>query len=86
MGNICCHAVYKFLSFHLLSKNLRIGIYETINLPVVLYGREIWSLTLSEEHRLIMFKNCALRRIFDRIGKNVRVKLLKVLLHNLCSS
>jgi hypothetical protein len=33
-------------------------------LPVVLYGCETWSLTLREEHRLIVFKNGVLRRIF----------------------
>jgi hypothetical protein len=36
----------------LLSKNLKIRIYKTIILPVVLYGCETWSLTLREEHRL----------------------------------
>jgi hypothetical protein len=33
-------------------------------LPVVLYGCEIWSLTLREEHKLSVFKNRVLRRIF----------------------
>jgi hypothetical protein len=36
----------------LLSKNLKIRIYKTIILLVVLYGCEIWSLTLREEHKL----------------------------------
>jgi hypothetical protein len=31
---------------------------------VVLYGCETWSLTLREEHRLRVFKNRVLRRIF----------------------
>jgi hypothetical protein len=39
-------------------------IYKTIILPVVLYGCETWSLTLREEHRLRVFKNRVLRRIF----------------------
>jgi hypothetical protein len=38
-----------------LSKNIKIRIYKTIILPVVLYGCETWSLTLREEHRLRMF-------------------------------
>ena len=33
----------------LLSKNLKIKIYRTIILPVVLYGCEAWSLTAREE-------------------------------------
>jgi hypothetical protein len=32
--------------------------------PVVLYGCETWSLTLREEHRLTVFVNRVLRRIF----------------------
>jgi hypothetical protein len=54
----------KYLSSYLLSKNLKIGIYKTIILPVVLYGSETWSLTLREEHRLRLFENRVLRRIF----------------------
>jgi hypothetical protein len=39
-------------------------IYETIILPVILYGSETWSLTLREEHWLRVFENKVLRRIF----------------------
>jgi hypothetical protein len=52
------------LSSRLLSKNIKIRIYETMILPVVLYGCETWSLALREEHRLRMFENRVLRRIF----------------------
>ena len=52
------------LSSSLLSKNLKIKIYRTIILPVVLYGCETWSLTLREERRLRVFENRMLRRIF----------------------
>jgi hypothetical protein len=52
------------LSSRLLSKNLKIRIYKTIILPVVLYGCKTWSLTLREEHRLRVFGNRVLRRIF----------------------
>jgi hypothetical protein len=48
----------------LLSKNLKIKIYRTIILPVVMYGYETWSLTLREERRLRVFENRMLRRIF----------------------
>jgi hypothetical protein len=43
---------------------VKIKIYKTIILHVVLYGCEIWSLTLKEEHRLKVFENRVLRRIF----------------------
>jgi hypothetical protein len=46
-----------------LSKNIKIRL-QTINLPLVLYGYETWSLTLREEHRLRVFENRVLRRIF----------------------
>jgi hypothetical protein len=62
-GNACYHSVQNHLSFRLLSKNLKIRIYKTIILPVVLYGCETWSLTLREEHRLRVFENRVLRRI-----------------------
>jgi hypothetical protein len=54
----------KDLSSGLLSKNLKIKIYKMIPLPVVLYGCETWSLILREEHRLRVFENRVLRRIF----------------------
>jgi hypothetical protein len=50
-------------------KNLKIIIYKTIILPVVLYGCETWSLTLREEHRLRVFENRVLRRIFGPTGE-----------------
>ena len=43
---------------------VKIKIYRTIILPVVLYGCETWSLTLREVHRLRMFENTVLRRVF----------------------
>ena len=48
----------------LLSKNFKIKFYRTIILPVVLYGCDTWSLTLREEHRLWVFENRVLKRIF----------------------
>jgi hypothetical protein len=51
-GNACYHSVQNLLSSKLLLKDLKIRIYKTIILPVVLYGCEAWSLTIREEHRL----------------------------------
>ena len=50
------------LSSSSLSKNVKI--HRTIILPVVLFGRKNWSLTLLEERRLRAFENRVLRRIF----------------------
>jgi uncharacterized membrane protein len=52
------------LSSRLISKNLKITIYKTVILPVVLYGCETRSPTLREEHRLRVFENRVWRRIF----------------------
>ena len=64
VGNACYHSVQKLLSSKLLSKSLKIKIYRTLILPVVLYGCETWSLTLREERNLRVFENMVLRRIF----------------------
>jgi hypothetical protein len=48
----------------LIPKNLKIKIYRTKILPVVLYGWETWSLTLREERRQRVFENRVLRRVF----------------------
>ena len=63
-GNACYHSVQNLFSSRLLSKNLKIKIYRTIILPVVLYGCETCSLTLREERKLRVFENMVLRRIF----------------------
>ena len=56
-GNACYHSVQNLLSSRLLSKHLKIKIYRTVILPVVLYGCEIWSLTLREERKLSVEEN-----------------------------
>ena len=65
------------LSSSLLSKNLRIKIYRTIVLPVV-YGCETWLLTLREEHRLRVFENSLLRRIYGPKRDEVTGELRKL--------
>ena len=57
-------SVQNLLPSSLLSKNLKINIYRTLILHVVLYGCETWSLTLREEYWLRVFKSRVLRRIF----------------------
>jgi hypothetical protein len=63
-GNACYHSVRNLLSSRLLSKNLKIKIYRTIILPIVLYRCETWSLTLREERRLRVFENMVSGGIF----------------------
>jgi hypothetical protein len=70
-GNACYHSVQNLLSSSLLSKNVKIKIYRTIILPVVLYGCESWSFTLREECRLRVFENRVLRRIFGPMRDEV---------------
>ena len=79
LGNACFHSVQNLLSCSLLSKNLKIKIYRTLILPVVLYGCETWLLILRKEHRLRVFENRVLR-IFGPKGDKVKREWRK--LHN----
>ena len=64
LRNACYHSVQNLLSSRLLSKNLKIKIYGTIILRLVLYGCETWSLTLREKRMLRVIESTVLRRIF----------------------
>jgi hypothetical protein len=83
------HSVQNLLSSRLLSKSLKITIYKTIILSVVLYECETWSLTLREEHRLEVFEKRVLRKVFgpkrDEVTREWR-KLHNEELHDLHSS
>jgi hypothetical protein len=70
-GNACYHSVQSLLSSRLLFRNVKVKIYKTIILPVDLYGCETWSVTLREEHRLRVFENRVLRRIFGPMRDEV---------------
>jgi hypothetical protein len=80
---------FSLLSSYLLCRNLKVKTYQTVILPVVLYGCETWSLTLREEHRLRVFDNRVLRKMFgpdrDEVAGEWR-KLHNGELHNLYSS
>jgi hypothetical protein len=68
---------------------VKVRIYKTIILPVVLYGCETWSVTLREEHKLRVFENRVLRRIFGPKRDGVMGRWRKLPneeLHNLYSS
>ena len=70
-------------SSSLLSKKLKIKIYRTIILPVVLYGCETWTLTLRDERRLRVLENRVLRRVFgpkrDEVTENGENYILRSL-------
>jgi hypothetical protein len=73
----------------LLSRNVEVKIYKTIIIPVVLYECEAGSLTLMEEHRLRVFENRVLRRIFGTKRDEVREEWRRLHggdLHDLYSS
>jgi hypothetical protein len=76
------------LPSRLISNNLKIKIYKTIILPVVLYGCETWSVTLGEEHKPRVFETRVLSKIFGpkREEDGSWRKLHNVELHSLYSS
>jgi hypothetical protein len=47
--NACYHTVQNLFSSTCLSNNVKIRIYKTIILSVVLHGRETWSMTSTEK-------------------------------------
>ena len=84
-GNTCHNSVQNLLSSSLLPKNIKIKVYRSIILPVVLYGCETWSLTLREERRLRVFEHKVLRREFGskrdeviRSGENYITRSLMI--------
>jgi hypothetical protein len=87
-GNACYHLVQNLLSSRLLSINVKIRTCKTIILPVVLYGCEAWSLTLTKAHKLRVFENRVPRRIFgpkrDKVTRSWRKQYTEEL-HNLYS-
>ena len=68
LKGVSYYLVQTLLSSRLLSKNLKIKIYKTIILPVVLYGCESWSLASRDECMLKVFENRILRRILGPRG------------------
>jgi hypothetical protein len=66
-----------------------VNLQKNFILPLVLYGCNTWSLTLREEHRLRLFDNRALRRIFGPKKDEEKGRWRKLHneeLHNLYSS
>jgi hypothetical protein len=73
LGNAHYQSVQNLLSSHLLSKNVKIRIYKTIILPVVLYGCETWSLTLRKEHKTEGVSEQGAENIQTQEGLNKRL-------------
>jgi hypothetical protein len=81
--NTCYHLVLNVVPYSLLSKNIKIKIYRTIILPVVLYECETWSLTLREESGVMVLENRVLRRIFVSKGDKIKGEWRKLHKHEL---
>jgi len=77
-GIACYHSVQKLLSSSWLFKNIKIKKSISIILPIVLYGCETWSVTLLEEHRMWVFENRVLRRIFGLKNHMVTAELRRL--------
>jgi hypothetical protein len=88
-GNACWRSVLNLMPSRLPWKNIKIWIYKTIILPVVLYECDTWSLLIREEHRQWCLRKGCWRDYIDRRGMKWRGGWRK--LHNeepcdLCSS
>jgi len=78
-GNACYLSVQNLLSSSLVSKYIKIKIYITIILSVVLCGSKTWPLTLMEESSLRVFESRLLSKIFrykrDEVTGNWKKRL-----------
>jgi hypothetical protein len=63
-GNVYYHSVQNVSFYHLLYRNIKIKIYRTIMLLVIMYGCETWQFTLTEEHRLRVTEKRVLKKIY----------------------
>jgi hypothetical protein len=88
LGNPSYYSIQNLLPPRLISQNLKIKIFRTVILPVVLYGCETRSLTFGEEQRLRLSENRVLRKIFGpkREENGSWRKLRNDELHSLYSS
>jgi len=84
-ANACYHSAQNLLSSSSLSKYLKIKIYRTVILSVVLCGCETWSLTLREDRRLRVFENRVLR-LFGTTRDEVTGEWRKLHTNDLSSS
>jgi hypothetical protein len=88
-SKVSYHSVQNLLFYRSLPKNIKIITYKTINLPIISCGFEAFYLILREEHRLRVFENSVLKRIFgpkrDGIIWRWR-KLYNAKIHNVRSS
>jgi hypothetical protein len=71
---------FRIFVFQFAIQHLKIKVYKTIILPVLLYGCETWSLKMRDELRLRVFENWGLRRICG--PKGVAVTQMWRKLHN----
>ena len=62
-GNACYHSMQNILSFYWEFKDTKTNIHNC-NFSVVLCGCETWSFTMAEKHRLKVFENRVLRKMF----------------------
>jgi len=55
-GNECFYSVQKLLTSRLISRKLKLKIYRTVVLPLIIYGCKSWSTTSAEERKLRLFE------------------------------
>jgi hypothetical protein len=84
-GNACYDSVQNLLPLRLLFKNVKIKTHKSVNFHIVLYGCETLTLTLRVEHRLWVFENRVLRRIFGPKRDETTVGWRKLHNEKLCN-
>lgn len=67
LASRCYYGLSKQLSNRTLSRNTKTKIYETLIMPVFLYGAETWTLTATDDRALSVFERKVLRKIYGPV-------------------
>ena len=67
LGSRCLYGLNKLLRSKHLSRSTKIQMYNTLILPIVMYGSESWELTKADIDRLLIFERRVLRIIYGPV-------------------
>ncbi|CAK1591299.1 unnamed protein product [Parnassius mnemosyne] len=71
-ANKCYFGLLRYLRSKLLSRSIKLLLYETLLRPILTYGSECWVLSKKDENSLLVFERKILRRIFGAVMENER--------------
>lgn len=76
-GNRSYYALLKIFKSRSLSRNLKIKVYRSVVKPVVTYGSEAWTLTVTDEELLRRWERKILRKLYGAVNDNGQWRIRK---------